>query len=88
MLFSKLPQILMISFDRKSHIEIIENILINDYEYNLVSTAVHVGAQNDGHYVSFTKRRDKWFCINDEMVREEELPDQAGFYFMVYNLKN
>jgi hypothetical protein len=28
------------------------------------------------------------FCINDEMVREEELPDQAGFYFMVYNLKN
>ena len=88
MLFSKLPQILMISFDRKSHIEIIENILINDYEYNLVSTAVHVGAQNDGHYVSFAKRRDKWFCINDEMVREEELPDQAGFYFMVYNLKN
>ena len=87
MLFSKLPQILMISFDRKSHIEIIENILINDYEYNLVSTAVHVGAQNDGHYVSFAKRRDKWFCINDEMVREEELPDQAGFYFMVYNLK-
>jgi ubiquitin C-terminal hydrolase len=62
--------------------------LINEYEYNLVSTAVHVGAQNDGHYVSFTKRRDKWFCINDEMVREEELPDQAGFYFMVYNLKN
>ena len=88
MLFSKLPQILMISFDRKSHIEIIENILINDYEYNLVSTAVHVGAQDDGHYVSFVKRRDKWFCINDEMVREEELPDQAGFYFMVYNLKN
>jgi ubiquitin C-terminal hydrolase len=88
MLFSKLPQILMISFDRKSHIEIIENILINEHEYNLVSTAVHVGAQDDGHYVSFAKRRDKWFCINDEMVREEELPDQAGFYFMVYNLKN
>ena len=87
MLFSKLPQILMISFDRKSHIEIIENILINDYEYNLVSTAVHVGAQDDGHYVSFAKRQNKWFCINDEMVREEELPDQAGFYFMVYNLK-
>jgi hypothetical protein len=63
-------------------------ILINDYEYNLVSTAVHVGAQDDGHYVSFVKRRNKWFFINDEMVREEKLPDEAGFYFMVYNLKN
>jgi len=56
--------------------------------FTIVSTAVHVGAQNDGHYVSFAKRRDKWFFINDEMVREEELPDQAGLYFMVYNLKN
>ncbi len=41
-----------------------------------------------GHYVSFVKKRNKWFFINDEMVREEELPDEAGFYFMVYNLKN
>jgi hypothetical protein len=38
--------------------------------------------------VSFVKRRNKWFFINDEMVREEKLPDEAGFYFMVYNLKN
>ena len=68
-------------------IEIIENILINEHEYNLICTAVHVGAQEDGHYVSFVKKRNKWFFINDEMVREEELPDEAGFYFMVYNLK-
>jgi ubiquitin C-terminal hydrolase len=87
-LFSKLPQILMISFDRKSHIKIIENILMDKYEYNLIASAVHVGLQNDGHYMSFVKRRNMWFCINDEMVREEELPDQGGFYFMVYNLKN
>ena len=60
---------------------------INEHEYNLISTAVHVGAQDDGHYVSFVKKRNKWFFINDEMVREEELPDEAGFYFMVYNLK-
>ena len=87
-LFSKLPQILMISFDKKSHIKIIENILMDKYEYNLIASAVHVGLQNDGHYMSFVKRRNMWFCINDEMVREEELPDQGGFYFMVYNLKN
>ena len=88
MVFSKLPKVLMISFDTKSHIEIIENILINEYEYNLISSAVHVGAQYDGHYISFVKRRNKWFMIDDEIIREHELPDEAGFYFMVYILKN
>ena len=86
-LFSKLPQVLMISFDSKSHIKIIENLLIQDYEYNLISTALHVGHQNDGHYVSFVKRRNKWHLIDDETIKQHDLPDEGGFYFMVYNLK-
>ena len=69
--FSKLPQVLMISFDSKSHIKIIENLLIQDYEY----------------YVSFVKRRNKWNLIDDETIKEHELPEEGGFYFMVYNLK-
>jgi ubiquitin C-terminal hydrolase len=87
MLFSKLPQVLMISFDRKSHIQIIENIIIDKYEYNLISTAVHVGHQDDGHYVSFVKRRNKWFLVDDDTIKEHPLPNEAGYYFMVYNLK-
>tara|TARA_B000000441_G_scaffold78118_1_gene53066 strand:- start:3514 stop:4290 length:777 start_codon:yes stop_codon:yes gene_type:complete len=86
MVFSTLPQVLMISFDRKSHIEIIENMIIGNSEYNLISCAVHVGIQNDGHYVSFVKRRNKWLLANDENVEEHELPKEASFYFMVYNL--
>jgi uncharacterized UBP type Zn finger protein len=87
MLFSKLPQVLMVSFDRKSHIQIIENIIIDKYEYNLVASAVHVGNQNDGHYVGIIKRRNKWFLADDDTVKEHPLPDEAGYYFMVYNLK-
>jgi uncharacterized UBP type Zn finger protein len=87
MLFSKLPQILMISFDTKSSIKIIENILIDKYEYNLISSAVHVGDQDDGHYVTFAKSRNKWFLLNDDSIKEHTLPEEAGFYFMVYNLK-
>lgn len=87
MLFSKLPQVLMISFDRKSHIKIIENLLIREHEYNLVSCAIHVGNQNDGHYASFVKLRNKWHFINDETIQQHSLPDEGGFYFMVYNLK-
>ena len=87
MLFSNLPQVFMISFDRKSHVQVIENIQIGGSEYNLISTAVHMGHQNDGHYVSFVKRRNKWFLMDDDSVKEHPLPDEAGYYFMVYNLK-
>jgi hypothetical protein len=37
--------------------------------------------------VTFAKRKNKWFLINDETIKEHELPDEAGYYFMVYNLK-
>jgi hypothetical protein len=87
MVFSKLSQILMISFDRKSHIKVIETIHIEGVEYNLIASAVHVGNQNDGHYISFVKRKNKWFLLNDENIKEHELPNEAGHYFMVYNLK-
>ena len=88
MVFSKLSQILMISFDRKSHVKVIENIHIGGREYNLIASAVHLGIQDDGHYVCFAKRKDKWFLLNDESIEEHELPLEAGHYFMVYNLKS
>lgn len=88
MLFSKLPQVLMISFDRKSQIKVIETLIIDKkYEYNLISAAVHVGFQNDGHYVSFVKRRNKWFLMNDESIEECKLPQEASYYIMFYNLR-
>jgi ubiquitin C-terminal hydrolase len=87
MIFSKLPQVLMISFDSKSHINVIENILIGTYEYNLIASAVHVGIQADGHYVSFVKNGTQWYFINDDFVREATLPTTAGHYVLVYNLK-
>jgi uncharacterized UBP type Zn finger protein len=87
MVFSKLPQVLMISFDRKSHINVIEKILIDKYEYELIASAVHLGIQQDGHYVSFVKHEDIWYYINDNFVNEAELPETAGHYVLVYNLR-
>jgi len=87
MVFSQLPQVLIISFDKKCHVQILEKLIIDNKQYNLISTALHVGDQNDGHYVSFVKRRNKWFLMNDEMMKEHELPEEGGYYLMVYNLK-
>lgn len=87
MVFSQLPQVLIISFDKKCHVQILEKLIIDNKQYNLISTALHVGDQNDGHYVSFVKRRNKWFLMNDEMMKAHELPEEGGYYLMVYNLK-
>jgi len=37
--------------------------------------------------VAFVKRRNKWYFANDEHIKEQDLPDKAGHYFMIYNLK-
>jgi hypothetical protein len=37
--------------------------------------------------VSLIKRKDKWFLIDDDTINECELPEETGYYFMVYNLK-
>jgi len=87
MVFSKLPRVLMLSFDRKSHIKIIENLVIDNHEYNLISSALHIGNQHDGHYISFVKIRNKWHLIDDNDIKQHDLPEEGGFYFMVYNLK-
>lgn len=86
-IFSELPKVLMISFDKKSHIDISDKIFMNQFEYTLVASGIHVGVQFGGHYVAFTKHRGKWYYKNDEHVVEQELPIRAGHYLLVYNLK-
>ncbi len=78
MVFSQLPQVLIISFDKKCHVQILEKLIIDNKQYNLISTALHVGDQNDGHYVSFVKRRNKWFLMNDEMMKNMNYPKRVG----------
>jgi hypothetical protein len=38
--------------------------------------------------VSFVKRRNKWFLVDDDTIKEHPLPNEAGYYFMVYNLSH
>lgn len=86
--FSKCPQILMISFDKKGSVEAIENLTIDGHKYELVASAVHVGVQYDGHYVAFTKHADKWYYKNDDFVQEHPFPKNAPHYLLMYNLKS
>ncbi len=84
MLFEKVPPVFMVSFDTKSHVEIIHRINMDGIIYRLVACAIHIGNQDDGHYVACVHRDGEWFLINDERIEKCTLPEKSGYYFMVY----
>jgi len=85
--FSELPKVLIISFDKKSHVDVAEKLTINQFEYSLIASGIHVGVQGGGHYLAFTKHKGKWYYKNDDFIAERQLPSRTGHYVLVYNLK-
>jgi ubiquitin C-terminal hydrolase len=85
MLFSKLPPILMISFDTKSCIQMIQDMSLDGHQYKLIACVLHVGNQRGGHYVSYIRRKSNWYLINDEHVKETPPPPEGSYYLMVYS---
>ena len=80
-IFSKLPKIMIVSFDKKNN-----DIHMEDVD-NLESCIIHTGHQNKGHYMSMVKINKKWFLQDDDILRPAEFPTKAGYYVLVYNLK-
>lgn len=83
-IFSVMPRVFMVSFDKKSFINTSEYLEVGHLRYRLLAAAAHAGIQWGGHYVAFTRHKDKWYYKNDEHVEETTLPQQGGFYFLVY----
>lgn len=83
--FSEMPPMLMISFDKKSVVSLIERLQIGNVKYRLVASALHSGVQFDGHYVACCWHR-RWFFVNDERAEPLEggPPSPAGHYFLIY----
>jgi ubiquitin C-terminal hydrolase len=87
--FSVMPSVFMISFDKKSFVRgVYDNIEIGDLTYGLVASAVHLGIQHGGHYVAYTKHKEKWYYKDDDFVNEVSLNKDGGHYFLVYCLKS
>ena len=82
--FTAMPQVFMVSFDKKSFVTVAEYIEVGELKYRLLAAAVHVGIQWDGHYVAFTRHKDQWYYKNDDVVEAVNLPRQGGFYVLVY----
>lgn len=91
-----IPQILMISFDSKSHVTLEEELDITPYlspghpktKYKLFASAVHVGVQYGGHYACLIKQGGKWFLHDDEKITPVDFPKEYGHYLLFYKQKN
>lgn len=82
--FSELPPMLMISFDKKSAVDVCERLEIGQVKYRLVATALHAGMQFDGHYIACCWHKG-WFVVNDDRVAKlEGAPSPGGHYFFIY----
>lgn len=88
-IFKKLQPVMIISFDKKSRVHLERNIQFNDdIQYTLQSCIIHEGVQWGGHYISACRFNDKWYAQDDENVVEVDLKDKAGYYVLIYILKN
>lgn len=84
--FTALPRVFMVSFDKKSFITLAEHIEVVGVKYRLLTAAAHAGVQWDGHYVAFTRCGDQWYYMNDDFVEKVgSLPRKGGFYFLMYH---
>ena len=76
-------------FIRQESIHLERNIQFNDdIQYTLQSCIIHEGVQWGGHYISACRFNDKWYMQDDENVFEVDLKDKAGYYVLIYTLKN
>lgn len=82
---SKMPKILLVSFDKKSHVKVDKKLKMG---YELQGSVIHKGIQWGGHYISMCKIGDNWFVQDDDSLGKlSELPSEDSHYILVYNLK-
>lgn len=62
---------------------------IKDYYYDLIGIVNQIGDINYGHYFSFLKQNNEWFCVNDERISKINEDDVItnNAYMLFYHLK-
>ena len=94
------PKILIFSikmYGTKFKTKIEEDIILNNFlhkdsqyknillKYNLFATCTHIGSQNRGHYIAYTKHKDIWYLKNDENCKKiNSIPLTDFHYILMY----
>lgn len=78
----KIPEL----FDLKPFVH--ENSQKENTKYQLFASCKHHGSIHSGHYVAYTKHKEKWYIKNDGFCTESPFPETDYHYFVLYKRVN
>lgn len=76
---TRVPNILFISFNSKTRVQIDE---IDGYE--LKSSILHIGS----HYIAMIKKDNQWYIIDDDKVTMVDFPNISNHHVLIYSMKS
>lgn len=63
----------------------LDNFFIDNCSYKLVGTINHIEiGLGYGHYVSYIRKGDEWYCCNDSIISKTAYPDKSTAYLLFY----
>ena len=100
--FHETPNILMIQVNRFSvsrihsrprknnqSFQIHDNIKLGLISYNLLGFIEHHGTYiNSGHYICYTKYKNKWYHCNDKYIKETNLLTMSKYIYLMFYVKD
>ena len=82
--FETFPEILILSLTHKTTLTVKESL----GAFVLFASCVHVGNQNGGHYMAYTRHKGKWYLKDDLMCVETMFPETSGHCILFYKVLN
>lgn len=62
-----------------------DNLKMGDNQYRLIGTSNHIEiGLGYGHYVSYIRKNDEWYCCNDSIISKAAYPDKSSAYILFY----
>ncbi|KAM0677183.1 hypothetical protein BDAP_002194 [Binucleata daphniae] len=70
-----------------NYIDFDEYFYVGDVKYKLVSVCNHIDMSfASGHYTAYVKKKDKWMCYNDSVVKEMDGLQKDNAYILFYEM--
>jgi ubiquitin C-terminal hydrolase len=78
------PKVLIFSLGYRHKIKLTEHLEVAGKRYSYISSAIHMGNDHHGHYVSVGRHKGKWYLKDDLSITEIEQPLENFHYLVVY----
>ena len=69
--------------------QIHDNIKLGLISYSLLDFIEHHGTYiNSGHYICYTKYKNKWYHCNDKYIKETNLLTMSNYVYLMFYVKD